>query len=50
MPLMPALRSQRQAYLCEFETNLVYRVSRATQRTCLQKRRKERRKEGGKTK
>ena len=27
MPLMPALRSQRQAYLCEFETNLVYRVS-----------------------
>ena len=28
MPLMPALRSQRQAYLCEFETNLVYRVSR----------------------
>ena len=26
-PLIPALRSQRQADLCEFEANLVYRVS-----------------------
>jgi hypothetical protein len=27
MPLIPALRRQRQVGLCEFETSLVYRVS-----------------------
>ena len=36
MPLIPALGRQRQVALCEFEANLVYRVSsrtvRATQR------------------
>ena len=36
MALIPALRRQRQADLCEFEASLVYRVSsrtfRATQR------------------
>ena len=36
MPLSPALRRQGQADLCEFEANLVYRVSsrtaKATQR------------------
>jgi hypothetical protein len=25
MPLIPALRRQRQVFLCEFKTNLVYR-------------------------
>jgi hypothetical protein len=36
MPLIPALRRQRQVNLCEFKVSLVYRVSsrtaRATQR------------------
>jgi hypothetical protein len=27
MPLIPALRRQRQVALCEFEASLVYRVS-----------------------
>ncbi|EGW12670.1 hypothetical protein I79_021887 [Cricetulus griseus] len=27
MPLIPALRRQRQADLCEFEASLVYRAS-----------------------
>jgi len=30
MPLIPALRRQRQADLCEFKTRLVYRVSSRT--------------------
>ena len=37
MPLIPALRRQRHADLCEFEVNLVYRASsrtaNATERT-----------------
>jgi hypothetical protein len=36
MPLIPALRRQRQVDLCEFEVSLIYRVSsrkaKATQR------------------
>ena len=36
MPLIPALRRQRQVDLCEFKARLIYRVSfkiaRATQR------------------
>ena len=32
-PLIPALRRQRQGDLCEFKTNLVYRVSARTART-----------------
>ena len=39
-PLIPALRRQRQADLCEFEASLVYRVSsrtasKATEKPCL---------------
>ncbi|CAO2593744.1 hypothetical protein LEMLEM_LOCUS7412, partial [Lemmus lemmus] len=39
-PLIPALRKQRQADLCEFETSLVYRASsrtdsKATEKPCL---------------
>jgi hypothetical protein len=30
MPLIPALRRQRQADLCEFEASLLYRVSSKT--------------------
>ena len=43
MPLISALRRQRQGNLCEFETSLVYRVSarigsKATHRnSCLEK-------------
>ena len=41
MPLIPALRRQRQVDLCEFEASLVYRVSsrtaRATQRNPVKK-------------
>jgi hypothetical protein len=29
-PLIPALRRQRQVYLCEFEASLIYRVSSRT--------------------
>jgi hypothetical protein len=40
-PLIPGLRRQRQAHLCDFEANLVYIVSsravRATQRNVTQK-------------
>ncbi|EGW06329.1 hypothetical protein I79_018985 [Cricetulus griseus] len=32
MPLIPALGRQRQADLCEFEANLVYRASSSTAR------------------
>jgi hypothetical protein len=32
VPLIPALRRQRQADLCEFEASLVYRVSSRTSR------------------
>ena len=28
MPLIPALRRQKQVYLCEFEASLVYKSSR----------------------
>ena len=31
-PLIPALRNQRQEVLCEFEANLVFRVSSRTGR------------------
>jgi hypothetical protein len=41
MPLIPALRRQRQADLCEFEASLVYRSSsttaKATQRNPVSK-------------
>ena len=33
MPLIPELSGQRQAYLCEFEASLVYRVNSKTART-----------------
>ena len=32
MPLIPALRRQRQMDLCEFETSLVYKVRSRTAR------------------
>ena len=32
MPLIPALRRQRQEDLCEFEAKLIYRVSSRTAR------------------
>jgi hypothetical protein len=32
MPLIPALRRQKEGYLCEFETSLDYRVSPSTAR------------------
>ncbi|EGW02466.1 hypothetical protein I79_018299 [Cricetulus griseus] len=40
-PLIPALRRQSQADLCEFETSLVYRASarttsKATEKPCLE--------------
>jgi hypothetical protein len=34
-PLIPALKRQRQADLCEFKPNLVYRVSFRTVRATL---------------
>ena len=42
MRLIPALRRQRQAKLCEFEASLVYRASsktgsKATEKPCLEK-------------
>ena len=42
MPLITALRRQRQEDLCEFEASLIYRVSsrtgsRATEEPCLEK-------------
>ena len=45
MPLIPALRRQRQADLCEFKASLVYRdssrtVRAVTERPCLQKQKK----------
>ena len=36
-PLIPALGRQRHVDLCEFETNLVYRVSSMTVRAVTQK-------------
>ena len=33
MPLIPALRRQRQSDICEFKTSLVYRESSKTART-----------------
>ena len=49
MPLAPALSRQRQEDLCEFEDSLVYRESsrtdsKATEKPCLEKERKEGRK------
>lgn len=45
MPLVPALRKQRQVDLCEFEASLVYKVSsrtaKATQRHPVLEKRKE---------
>jgi hypothetical protein len=50
MPLSPALGSQRQVDLCEFETNMAYRVNsrtaRATQRNHVSKKKKNYRMEG----
>ena len=44
MPLIPALRRQRQVDLCEFEGSMVYRVSfrtaKATQKYHLKNRKK----------
>ena len=42
MPLIPALRRQRQEDFCEFKANLVYKVSsrissKATEKPCLGK-------------
>ena len=42
IPLVPALRRQRQADLCEVEASLVYRASartgpKATEKPCLEK-------------
>ena len=37
MSLVPALRKQRHMDLCEFKTNLVYRVSSQTARTVTQR-------------
>ena len=40
MPVIPALRTQRQVGLCEFEASLGYRVSsrtRFTDKLCLEK-------------
>ena len=42
MPLIPALRRQRQVNLCEFEVSLGYREnsrigSKATEKPCLEK-------------
>ena len=34
MPLIPALRRQRQGDLCEFEAHLVNRMSSKTARAC----------------
>ena len=47
MPLIPALGSQRQVNLCEFEASLVYRASSKTARAThripvLEKKKKER--------
>jgi hypothetical protein len=37
MPLIPALRRQRQVDLCKFEARLVYRVSSRTVRAVTQR-------------
>ena len=37
MPLIPALRRQRQVKLCEFKVNLVYRVSSRIARVVTQR-------------
>ena len=37
MPLIPALRRQKQADLCEFEASLVYRASSRTVKTDTQR-------------
>ena len=37
MPLIPALRRQRQVNLCEFEVSLVYRVSSRTAKAVTEK-------------
>ena len=41
MPLIPALRKQRQADLCEFEASLVYKGSKAIEKPCLEKTKKQ---------
>ena len=40
MPLIPALRRQRQTDLCEFKTSLVYKEISRTARTVTQRGRK----------
>ena len=55
MPLIPALRRQRQADLCEFEASLVYRDSfrsgfKAIEKPCLKKQKKKKRKKKKKKK
>jgi hypothetical protein len=48
MVLIPALRRQRQAELCEFEGRLVYRDSQGyTQELCFEKKKRKRRREEG---
>jgi hypothetical protein len=37
MPLIPALRKQRQVDLCEFKTSLVHKASSKTQRNPVSK-------------
>jgi hypothetical protein len=44
--LVPALRRQRQMDLCEFEANLVYRVSSRTARATLEHRKPVSKKKG----
>jgi hypothetical protein len=54
MPLIPALRSQRQVALCEFQTSLVYTVSSTTgsntQRNLIWKKTKQNKTKGKKRK
>jgi hypothetical protein len=48
-PLIPALRRQRQADLCEFEASLVYRVSsRTTQKNPVSNKIKQKKKQKAK--
>jgi hypothetical protein len=46
MSLIPALRRQRWADLCEFETSLIYRVSSRTAKAKATQRREEEEEEG----
>jgi hypothetical protein len=52
MPLIPALSRKRKVGLCELKTSLVYRESSgtATVKPCLEKKKKNGRREGSKRK